>query len=168
MRQRLPDAALLPDGPGRSAHCYGSEGPSVPAACPIGKRSAVNRGHSQICPSGPHLHRASPGDHFASRGSGAVRAGPGRGIHADAAAPDGLVQRGGHDEHRRPGSLSSRKITIKGAPTGASLTRWRERRGAEGFCAVQPLPPSVQTHHAFEQVQEPSAVTTSEWTCDQR
>jgi hypothetical protein len=50
------------DASGRSAHCYGSEGPSVPAACPIGRRSAVNRGHSQICPSGPYLHRASPGD----------------------------------------------------------------------------------------------------------
>jgi hypothetical protein len=28
---------------------------------------------------------------------------------------------------RSPGSLSPRKITIKGAPGGASLTRWRKR-----------------------------------------
>jgi hypothetical protein len=26
-----------------------------------------------------------------------------------------------------PGILSPRKITVKGAPKGASLTRWRER-----------------------------------------
>ncbi len=35
----------------------------MPAACPIGRRSAVNRGHSRTRLSGPHLRRGSSSDH---------------------------------------------------------------------------------------------------------